>query len=67
MIDFSEREFKADVFHTAHATADTIQEINDEAETLLGLTIACKEDQFLYIVTQSGCVVKTNLRSRTVI
>ena len=67
MIDRTEREFKADVYHCTHATADTVQDIHDNAATLVGQMVACKEDQRLYVVGVDQSVVKTNLRSREVI
>ncbi len=67
MIDETPREFKADVFHTVQATADTIQEISDNAQSLAGKMVACREDQFLYYVCNAGIVEKTNLKSREVI
>ncbi len=64
MIDSTPREIKADVYHMAESTADTIQDITDNAEALKGQMVACKEDQFLYFVCLNGSVTKTNLRSR---
>lgn len=64
MIDSTPRDIKADVHHTVTATADTIQDIHDNAATLKGHMLVCKEDQFLYFVCANGAVTKTNLRSR---
>lgn len=67
MINSTPRNIKADVYHVAESTADNIQEIHDNAETLKGQMVACKEDQFLYFVCIGGTVTKTNLRSRELI
>lgn len=64
MIDHTPRDFKADVYHHVDAVADTVQEIHDNAATLKGKTVVCKEDQFLYVIGDSATVTKTNLKSR---
>lgn len=64
MIERKTVEFKADVYHTVSAVADTIEDIEAESASLLNSLVACKADQFLYHVCHDGSVCKTNLRSR---